>query len=240
MKHTLLVVFTLLSIVAFGQDVAVEPSPFVEEFYVDLTDYYSEPIAHAKISNYTAGEVALKWELEVVDAPAEWEYRVCDNNACYSTMTSTNYNPPTIDEPTYISAGDTSLLDLHVLPRQIGGTATLKIKISYIDDPDNVVAEGTFEITVIGDPSSVNEVNASAINVFPNPALDYITLSDATYVDQIVVFNTLGKPVRTFNVDQSNTYRVADLPNGLYLISLVNNEEGILRTVRLMKRSVNP
>ena len=240
MKYTLLSLFTFLSIVAFGQDVAVEPSPYVEEFYVDLTDYYSEPIAHAKIANYTAGEVSLKWELEVVDAPAEWEYRICDNNACYSTMTSTNYNPPTIEEPTLISAGDTSLLDVHVLPRQVAGTGTVKIKISYTDDPDNVVAEGTFEITVIGDPSSTTEINKSAIDVFPNPALDYITLSDATYVDQIVIFNTIGKPVLTFDVDQTNTYRVADLPNGLYLISLVNNDEGILRTIRLMKRSVNP
>ena len=239
MKYTLLLVLAFISVTAFGQ-ITVEPSPYSETFEVILSDFFSEPIAKTENVNNTQEEVSLKWHLTIVAAPAEWEYRVCDNNACYSTTITTNWDPGVIEEATVIPAGGASLLDLHVLPRMVAGTGTMEIAISSTADPDNVITVGTYEITVIGDPVSTTEVVSKEINVFPNPALDYITLSDDTNVDQVVIFNTLGKPVLTYEVDPSNTYRVADLPNGLYLISLVSNEEGILRTTRLMKRSVNP
>ncbi|MEM1220793.1 MAG: T9SS type A sorting domain-containing protein, partial [Bacteroidota bacterium] len=238
MKYTLLFILAFISVTAFGQ-VTVEPSPYSETFEVILSDFFSEPIAKTEIVNNTQEEVSLKWQLSIVDAPVEWEYRVCDNNACYSTSTTTNWNPGVIEEATIIPAGGTSLLDLHVLPRMVAGTGTMEISISTTADPDNVITVGSYEVTVIGDPVSTTEAFEKEINVFPNPALDYITLSDDANVDQIVVFNTLGKPVLTYEVNPSNNYRVADLPNGLYLISLISNEEGILRTTRLMKRSVN-
>ena len=59
-------------------------------------------------------------------------------------------------------------------------------------------------------------------------------------VDQVVVYNLLGRQVRSFNAYQNARYDLSSLPNGFYLVSLLNEEAGTLKTVRLSKRAFRP
>ena len=107
-----------------------------------------------------------------------------------------------------------------------------------IDNPGEVLTTAVFEVSV---PTAVSEVEKAALRVFPNPATDYFMLDNqSNLVDELVVYNVLGKRVRSFPVVQGGKYNVADLPNGMYLVTLLNREEGILKTVRVSKRNYRP
>jgi hypothetical protein len=81
------------------------------------------------------------------------------------------------------------------------------------------------------------EKRSPQISVYPNPATEYIKLSDEDAVRSVSISNMLGRKVRTFEVTKGEHYDIGDLPNGLYLIQIVGKNNKILTTQRLTKRS---
>jgi hypothetical protein len=243
MKHTLLTFLLLIPFIAGAQDVlTVDPNPYVESFEVDLSDNWSEPVAYGHVTNNTSEEILMRWERVIVDAPAEWEYRTCDGNQCYSLSTSTNWEigNPAFQIPDTLSANEIeSTLDLHVLPRGVAGTGTIHINLYSVDNPTEVITTAIYEITISG-VSSVSEQERQNLRVFPNPTTNFIELSNTDVVDEVLVYNLLGKQVRSFDVVNNEKYSLNGLPNGIYMVSLLNDEEGILKTVRVSKSTLRP
>ena len=87
------------------------------------------------------------------------------------------------------------------------------------------------------DPNTVWEdpVNP-APTVYPNPAFDYIGLTNDEDVQFIRVFNMVGRPMREFKAIKGERYDIADLPQGIYLIQLVNQSNQVITTQRITKR----
>ena len=75
--------------------------------------------------------------------------------------------------------------------------------------------------------SAQTEKRSPQISVYPNPATDYIKLSDDDLVRTISVSNMLGRKMRTFDVSKSERYEIGDLPNGLYLIQLLGKNDKV-------------
>ena len=73
--------------------------------------------------------------------------------------------------------------------------------------------------------------------IYPNPAVDYIVLSNDDNVNLIYVYNLVGKLIETFEAESGAKYDVRDLPNGLYLVQVVGRNNKILTTQRLHKRA---
>ncbi len=74
------------------------------------------------------------------------------------------------------------------------------------------------------------------ISVFPNPAIDYIGLSDSDDVRQLIVFNVVGRKMKSFMVSEGEKYNIAELPKGMYLIQILDHDYKIITTQRLSKR----
>ncbi len=75
------------------------------------------------------------------------------------------------------------------------------------------------------------------IQVFPNPTTSHIELSKSDGVAQIIVYNLVGKKMKTFvNVADGQKYYVGDLPNGMYLVQLLSASNDIITTRRVSKR----
>ena len=243
MKNILLALLACLPFCLAAQSIVVEPNPSTLEILdFDPTDNWVEEVADAHISNMTGDQILMRWELDVQsDAPADWEYRVCDQNQCYTIGVESNWMPGVLEEPDTLSAlEENSNLQLHVLPRGVGGTGTIHINLSTIDNPDDVLATAVFNVTATP-LVSVTEVEKQLIQVFPNPTTDYFFLKNSEPVDELVIYNTLGKQVRRFdNVYEGQKYNLSDLPDGLYMVSMVSDEEGILKTTRISKRSLRP
>jgi len=60
-------------------------------------------------------------------------------------------------------------------------------------------------------------------------------------VNRIDLYNTLGGKVRSFYFPQAgDSFEAGDLPQGVYLVSLVDSNGKVIRTLRLLRRDFRP
>ena len=74
------------------------------------------------------------------------------------------------------------------------------------------------------------------ISVFPNPAVNFIGLSETEDVKQLIVFNVVGRKMKSFMVSEGEKYNIAELPKGMYLVQILDYNNKIITTQRLSKR----
>ncbi len=74
------------------------------------------------------------------------------------------------------------------------------------------------------------------ISIYPNPATEYITVSNEDAVKNIVLYNMVGRKMRTFTIEKGERYEIGDLPNGLYVVQLFSKTNKVLTTQRLTKK----
>ena len=91
------------------------------------------------------------------------------------------------------------------------------------------------------DDNQNNHQYASAVikrsMVYPNPATDYIRLKESKGVVEVRIFNLVGRQVESYRItEKDQSFRVADLPDGMYLVQLINAENKIIGTHRMNKR----
>jgi hypothetical protein len=130
-------------------------------------------------------------------------------------------------------------MDVHLKPRGVAGTGRVTIEITSTDNPDEVITTGTYDFGALV-VTSTNDLNTTPLTVFPNPTADYFNIRGGNGVDRVVLYNVLGREMRSFNVAPGQRYYIGDLPNGLYLASMVDDNKGIVKTLRLKKSSVRP
>lgn len=186
--------------------------------------------------------ITIRWERVVIDAPAEWEYQVCDLNQCYSTVVYSNVAPDLgLNVPVTLEPGQETNMDVYLLPKEVVGEGTVHLEITDVNNQDVILVETPFEFTAtnVSDTESLTQAS-SELKVFPNPTTNYFELKGANNVDRVVVYNIIGRELRSFNAAPGKRYDVNNLPNGLYLVSLVSNESGILKTLRLSKNATRP
>ena len=228
-KIILSLFFCTICLLAFAQSgITVTPNP-VE---VEVSAAEDDVEAHNFINNGTAGEVQLRWVRISEDMPAEWESWVCDNNLCYGP--STNETPS--NRPVIIAGNQNGIMIMHVDPNNVPGVGTIMLEITDFNDHSIVIDTAIYIFNAMTVSTSELEQEVESLSIFPNPTTDYIQLSNNTIVDQVVIYNVLGKRMLDYRYEPGRHYDVAGLPAGFYLVSLVNREEGILKTLRLQKQ----
>jgi len=97
------------------------------------------------------------------------------------------------------------------------------------------VAAWTFKtgvgfVTEIVDPKN----NSLEFKVYPNPFVDYVTVSNASELTKVVVSNIAGQVVKEV-VNPENTIQLNELRSGVYFISLYQ-ENAVIKTAKIVKR----
>lgn len=208
-------------------DVGVEPNPVETEGDIQSFDI----AAHGILKNNESEDLLLRWRRIEIDMPPQWSTWVCDNNLCYGPATSQTPDGFPMD----IKAGEGGTMDVHINPNETVGTGIVKIEIALYNDTTVILDTATYVFDALL-TSTAELTPRGPIKVFPNPTTNYIMLSDAEGIDEMVVYNLMGREVRSFQAAEGRRYPVADLPNGVYLLSLVSEEEGIIKTLRLSKK----
>ena len=80
----------------------------------------------------------------------------------------------------------------------------------------------------------------SEIKVYPNPAINYFSITNNNLVQFVQVYNIIGRKVKSYPVQNGLEYDISDLPEGMYLISLVGADGKVLKTVRTSKQIIRP
>ncbi len=235
----LLSFITVFSAAVVAQNYTVTPNPASGS--ADLDNPATLPddvVAEAHITNNTSDSLFLRWERIINDKPDSWETAVCDVNLCYFPTVSTKefILPPNF--------ADGQML-VHAYPGKepggidengaVPGTAHVKIKITNLNDAaDSLITE--YNITVTGSPiTSISEVELKALKIFPNPASGYFRLTETQEIKALVVYNILGRKVRTFDVTSNQSYNISDLPNGVYLVGMIDGDQKTVKTLRMQK-----
>ncbi len=246
MKHLLLSIFSLLLIgnILAQPSLSLYPEDLTFTLEADMDDLWAEPVAHSFVVNTSNQTIALRWEIEIIgtDCPTVWKYKVCDKNQCYNSNVTTNINyggQPNV--PVILAPGDSSIIDIHVNPSGIPGCCKARVTLSDVMDYDNPVdimaPEYEFCVTAISGISSVQKLSPK---VYPNPSADFITLTNDDAVKQLWVTNILGRRVKSFNTSVNGKYDISRLPSGIYLVSMVDANHKIIKTVRISKTDMRP
>ena len=95
---------------------------------------------------------------------------------------------------------------------------------------------GEYHIIYVHGAMSLEDVNVTSYNVYPNPVKDVLTVSGED-MKQVTVYNALGQLVKSVNCnDNTVQINVNDLQNGMYFVNVVNNNgEMTTRKVSVLK-----
>ena len=84
---------------------------------------------------------------------------------------------------------------------------------------------------------SAQSTAKGGIAVFPNPATEYITVSESIEgIQEVAIYNLVGKRVKEFEYVRGEQYSVADLPKGMYLVQLIDRNKRTVKTQKVDKR----
>jgi hypothetical protein len=242
MKQILQVIIlcSLLSFQIHAQDLVFSPEPVEVIDYADPNDPHFELVAYSTLTNTGSETLSISWDRFIDGAPYGWNIRICDNVQCYEEPVYSNMAEDLgVEAPVTLMPGESTNIDVHIKPKGLSGDGDVRVDVSVIGDADGEIAASntyTFRSLV----TNVREAEKIKFDIYPNPTSDYFQIKGTQEVDRVVIYNIVGKEVRAFDVAPGMRYDLHDLPNGLYLASLMSNEKGILKTLRLAKRSRRP
>ena len=228
MKQTLLIVLFLISC---GYSVLAQTGPVGLYFERSLVERsmdasQSEIRAVTRIVNPSDRTLEVRWYREVNDLPVGWSSVICDTIRCYRNR---------IDSATFaIKPRSSYPLEVKLAPGPGSGDAQVTVRVAEVANPRNsAVATFSFPQPV------VNKVRGADIRLFPNPGIDDFKVISEEVLMEVRLVNMLGRTVKVFP-GHLEVFDVRDLPNGIYLVSMVGQDGRVVKTLRFSKRTVAP
>ncbi len=228
MKQTLLLFFLTFSISLSAQVTLLLTEPTGSTTALASDD---DITAKGFIKNESDVEVTLMWKRNIIELKEGWETAVCDKNLCYVP----SYGETSAADGTHLvlAPGEESNFDVHVYPDGTEGFAIVEVTATDITNAANTVT-GRYEFNQMS-TSTIN-LNKADIKVYPNPTINFISISEADQVERLIIYNIVGRPVKLFEANYNNQYDVMDLPTGMYLVRLMDKNDRTIKTVRLSKK----
>lgn len=224
MKKNLLLFGLFLSVkTLFAQEVIMEinPNPVIE---MDVAADDFEGVGHAVAINNTTDTLHVRWTRKVILMTEGWQSAICDKNQCFF--------PSVSSQPFEFLPDESARLDVHVYPNEFQGEALIEVKLVNTEDTSQHVT-GVYYFNL--SPNSTTDVNLESASVYPNPTTGGFALSGANQVSGIDVFDLSGRMMRRFQFREGETYDIADLPQGAYMLRLLGNNGQSLATKMINK-----
>jgi Secretion system C-terminal sorting domain len=222
-----ILVFLIISAYAMQAQVTVTLTPQVVNAGVPTDSF--EVIAKATFKNTSSTSKKFVWRRTIVAMTNGWQSLVCDAGGCWTSGVSEAPDQITV------AANSTSIMNVYIRPNRLVGAATIEIKIYEFGNEANAVT-GRYLFSTTTPTKDVAKSNAS-VKIYPNPASDFFSIQDDyDVVDRVVVYNMIGRVMKNYTVNANNNrYTMNDLPEGLYIIRLLNSKGSTVKTIRLNK-----
>lgn len=81
--------------------------------------------------------------------------------------------------------------------------------------------------------NKISKERAIDLSIYPNPTTDFFLIKNGTKVDQVVIYNWLGKRIESYTHYKGRIYNVEDLDKGIYIVRLFNKNNKAIKVVRL-------
>ncbi|MEL7121607.1 MAG: T9SS type A sorting domain-containing protein [Bacteroidota bacterium] len=221
----------------------LSPNPVEQDFVVnDLNSKALDQALTTTITNISSDTLELIWVRMIMESPEAWETQVCDNVACYLPFVSTNWDEDLdLMNPAIIPPGDTMDLIIYVLPNGQEGSGSFQLQLFSNENRDSMLTAVNMSTTITSSTTStVDEAELRALYLYPNPVTHSFRLTETQSIERITVYNTLGMPIKTFQVYNGAEYDISELPQGIYLVTYMDRRNEILKTSRFTKYSYRP
>lgn len=207
--------------------VSVSPNPKFEEGLATTTVI----AADVTVKNESDQELTLLWRRVIIQTPQGWLTQICDKRLCY--LPEVSQCPE--EYPNVLAPGEEIEMRVDVLPQGVVGEGEIHVELFESSNPDEILATIVTHFTTTS--TSVAETFGKAdLKLYPNPTSDYFRLNNTSSVSKLQIYNIVGNAVREFYVSGNESYPVADLPQGMYLVRMYDKNNQVLKTVRLSKR----
>ncbi len=227
MKQILLSTLCFLVSLSVLAQATIKLSPDQVSVEVDKTQF--ETVAHSMIINTSDSTKTFRWVRKVESISMGWKSAICDINACYNT----DIDSTPSDFYLELAPGDSSILDVHIRPGGLDGSAHIKVLLEEVGNPGNSV-EGTFLFNET--ISSAAEVEVSNVQIFPNPVDAYFQLSSYDEVAHVMLYTIAGSLVREYISYPGEKFDVVGQQRGMYLVRILNRDKKVLKTVVMHKQ----
>ncbi|WP_367391728.1 T9SS type A sorting domain-containing protein [Lewinella sp. LCG006] len=245
MKASLL--FTLLLVFGFSlaaqRSLSIEPASTRKQISITSNDVSYEEVMKVEVKNTSGRRFKLRWDKVTAYQPYAWESQVCDKEASYPPTVTSNYDPfQGVFAPVVLEAGESFDLFFTVTPYNTTGQNKVDIVFRDIDRPETILGTASFQINLTDaeDTAKLVEVG-NRIKVYPNPVHDRFFLTNTPSLARIDLYNTLGRKIRSYeNPQPGDSFLAGDLPQGVYLLNLVDKNGKVVHTLRLLRRDFRP
>lgn len=230
MKGLLLAFVTLTSWVSFAQVTITlqgESADLEGQTITVAWDGVSTDVARDFIvTNNTGASQNLKIRREWINPVAGFQDYLCWGNFggigdCYPVNSNSTWTCP---NPAAISDGGQGLLNVHIKPNDINGTALYRYCV--LNDGGTVL--GCVDIQFVSTAGLKEPKTAATITAYPNPATSVLTVA-ANGLDSYTIRMTdvLGKVIYEEAANGTKKIDVSDFKNGVYLVTVLERGAAI-------------
>ena len=226
-KHILitLLVFSAVALQA-QRSISIEPAEVHATGNVDDTDIE----AYVTVTNTGSETLDLLWTRYEVDKPEVWWSWICDLRNCYEW----NISKAPASRVNTLEPGESMEFQVHA--RAFGEAGFAQIDVDLYDAADTATVLGTVKATFEAGTTSTDEPDKLArIRLYPNPATDYFRVFQDSGITDIEVYSVVGKRLLHFRASRDGRYDVSRLPEGMYVVRLLEETGSVVKTVRLSK-----
>jgi hypothetical protein len=221
----------------------IQPATIKKQVNIALDDISYEEVLKVVINNPTKRTLKLRWDKKISYQPYSWESQVCDKENSYPPGVDSNFDPiQGVVAPIILEPGESFDLLLTILPYNTTGQCRIELHFRELSQPDRLMGTAVFQVNIIDtkDQAAIKNGDQSP-RIYPNPVHDRFFLDNTPSLSRIEVFNTLGRRVKSFSNPQlGDSYDASDLPQGVYLVSLFDEQGKVIRTIRLLRRDFRP
>lgn len=206
-------------------------------FQLDILNTYQPITIPGYMQNNSNRTLNVRWERNPIQVPAGWSIQIQDANKNYADFVDSNVDTELyLNEPIKLRPGERSRLDIHAAANGTPGEMLLSIELYIAEQPEMIISAEDVKIDIRSSQYKMRSRSA----VYPNPSSNFLKLAQQKGVERLVVYNLIGKKVKTFIVDEDTRYDISKLPDGIYLVGLFDERNQIIKTVRIQKRNNRP
>jgi hypothetical protein len=145
-----------------------------------------------------------------IDVPSDWSTTVCSGYLCIEE--------PTVPYDFAIKRGDTVEFKLGFAFFGVAGEGDAYVSAYSVTDPSN---RDSIRLRITArDLVSTNDLDKTAIKVYPNPATDvvYVDYNSASYT--VNIYDILGNLKMSQKINKGQPIQVNDLARGVYVVRI--------------------
>lgn len=188
-------------------------------------------------NSMSASNITIQWKVLNLTLGAKWKFDAfCDNATCQA------------DTAKGLTNGDTTFttfpaMSINFKADFIGDSALNNTQsvLSVEMKSGTTTKIGTFIATKTIAGISTSFKSDPIVNIFPNPAQNYIDVvySPSSDVKTIAIYNLIGKIVNVYKVTNASSAHCefpADMPSGIYVARIADSKGAVIATRKITRQ----